>query len=303
MLASCVTPLLTATNAAAISSSAASLSGSLDKLCAANGCSNAFIRGRLTDFYSHCAAELADPTNEAVRNMYDILYTVIPLKEVVCTKDADSNAYCVSALSRNATGGGSANAIGLSNLAAVKELAGSTTTPEQYAAGHLSASSLKLVTGLESEPLVKRAPSAVTTDSDGTYPNATTYRLTNLPYLFLQPSDPASLLCSSCAKAVFSAYADWETQTTYALGLSESPILGGQAAIWEAAAKTCGTTWINNIVNAATSSGASAAGNGTAAAGGAKGMGGVGLSGAGRSSVLSGGLVALVGAATAVFLL
>ena len=290
-------PLLTATNAAAISADTSALASSLDKLCAANGCSNTFIRGRLTDFYGNCSVELADPSQEAVRNMYDILYTVIPLKEVVCTKDATSDAYCVSALSHNASAATTAgstgnNTIQLSNAAA-KTVADATTTPEQYAGAHLSAPSLKLITG-ESAALVKRAP-AVTTGSDGTYPNATTYRLTNLPYLFIQPSDPAAVLCSSCAKAVFSAYAEWETQTTYALGLSESPILGGQAAIWEAAAKTCGTTWINTIVNAATSSGASAT-NGTAS------VGGNGLSGAGRSTGLSAGLVALAGLATAAFL-
>lgn len=301
-LSACVTPLLTATNAAAISSNASSLATSLDALCAAEGCSNTFVRGRLTDFYGNCSAELADEGQTAVRSMYDILFTVVPLKEVVCTKDADSGSYCVSALSANGTAAASSSStsngtaaatngtnVVLSNAAAVQ---GSSASPAQFAGAHLSVGSLASTFALSAAKRALAPSSAVTTGSDGTYPNATTYRSTNLPYLFIQPSDPASVLCSSCAQAVFTAYAGWETQTTYALGLAESPILGGQADLWAAADSTCGSTWIAGIVNAATDQGATASSVGGSGA----------LSGAGRSAVLSAGAVVLAGAAAAVAL-
>jgi hypothetical protein len=78
-------------------------------------------------------------------------------------------------------------------------------------------------------------------------PNTTTYRTTNLPFLFLQPSFTSSQLCTPCTREVMVAYIKWESAVPYALGLSASPILGGQIELWNAINSTCGTTFINAI--------------------------------------------------------
>jgi hypothetical protein len=45
------------------------------------------------------------------------------------------------------------------------------------------------------------------------------------------------------------SYIKWESKQPYALGLSQSPILGGQSALWSAIGSTCGTGYVNAITS------------------------------------------------------
>lgn len=256
-------------------SNATSLSTSLKKLCAANGCSATTLRSKLTQFYGNCTDELNGPEgsyDETVRGIYDILYVVHPLKEVVCTKDATSGEYCVTALSSNVTTSVANSTISSNSNATVISaivIPNEVDTPEHVAAQYLS-----VQYSPETAPaFVKRAEFATTTTAANasssaiTYPNSTTYRNTNLPYLFIQNDSAASVICSSCAAAVFSAYATWEINTPYALGLSASPILGGQSSLWKGATGTCGSTWTNKIQAAAIGSSADDSSTGSSSSG------------------------------------
>lgn len=45
------------------------------------------------------------------------------------------------------------------------------------------------------------------------------------------------------------SYIKWETAFPYALGLSQSPILGGQSELWNAINATCGPTYVKAITS------------------------------------------------------
>ncbi|KAL7410153.1 hypothetical protein BDY24DRAFT_344424, partial [Mrakia frigida] len=258
-LAQCVTPLLTATTQAANANSSTALTQSLTSLCATTACDDTTIRTKLSQFYGACSVELNGAEgeyDETVREIYDLLYVVQPLRSVVCTKDETTKAFCVQSLSA-----------ALSANSTSTTTTGTSTNATAFAAHHLSIEGPSVASfskrSSSSNQLVSRADSTDTT----TYPNSTTYKTTNLPYLFLQPTSPLSALCSSCAKAVFTAYAEWEYRTPYALGLSASPILGGQAALWKGAQETCGATWVNAIQTSAVGSEEAAAAVGGSSSG------------------------------------
>lgn len=276
-----MTPLLKATTQAANANSSAALTTSLTKLCAASPCSDTTIRTKLSEFYGACSTELngqEGETVESVREIYDLLYVVQPLREVVCTKDNSTQAFCVQSLATS-LGSSSSSSNETANASLKANNVVLTKSPESFAALHLSIET-------PSNPFGKRSVLHARADAAVSYPNATTYRTTNLPYLFLQPSSPLAALCSSCAKAVFTAYASWEYRTPYALGLSASPILGGQAALWKGAEATCGSTWIGGVQTSAIGS------EGAAAVGGSSGSG-AGTSGAERELVVKGVVVAM----------
>ncbi|CED85086.1 hypothetical protein [Phaffia rhodozyma] len=256
VLSNCVTPLLTTTNAAAMSTNSTTLTSSLTKLCSANGCSETFIRTKLSYFYGNCSAELTAGADDTIRNLYDLLYVVEPLRTVVCTKDDNTNEYCVTALGANTTTASTVSQNATIVVTNGTVLNTAVIQPEvAYNAAYLSVNTLSTSSSSGSALSTRASKRASITKaidaSSAIYPNATTYKNTDLPYLFIQPTDPASILCSSCAKGVFTAYAAYESRMPYALGLSSSAILGGQGALWQAAIDTCGSTWVAGITNAA----------------------------------------------------
>ncbi|KXN83201.1 hypothetical protein AN958_01715, partial [Leucoagaricus sp. SymC.cos] len=102
-LTSCTKSLIEATQnfgpggSATSSPSTAEVTGAVDSLCtgsAANACPDSLIRGKLADFYSACSNELTSNPNQQLRNTYDVLYVLTPLREAICSKD-DSGKYCV----------------------------------------------------------------------------------------------------------------------------------------------------------------------------------------------------------------
>ncbi|KAG5641362.1 hypothetical protein DXG03_005390 [Asterophora parasitica] len=78
--------------------STAKIGSALSNLCSATvtaSCPESLIRGKISDFYSACTAELTSNPNADVINIYDVLYTISPLRAASCSKD-DSGNYCLT---------------------------------------------------------------------------------------------------------------------------------------------------------------------------------------------------------------
>jgi hypothetical protein len=221
----------------------------------------------LSQFYSACQAELTSSAgyNAQVRELYDILYVVNPLKGAVCSIDSANQEYCVNeilAIQSNSTGKTATNASTTSASAASASASGAANstvllanfaaealTPVQIAANNLYITVSSAASGIARRFLDQLNARQVQQSTFATVitPNSTTYRTTNLPFLFLQPSFTSSQLCTPCTREIMVAYIKWESAVPYALGLSASPILGGQLALWNAINSTCGTNYVNAI--------------------------------------------------------
>ncbi|WVR08993.1 hypothetical protein IAU60_006053 [Kwoniella sp. DSM 27419] len=266
-LSTCVTPLINATASFSPDSQANytedSINFTLAALCKKQaGCSDSTIRGWLADFYSQCYTELTSTTeyNSDVRKLYDILYVVNPLKGAVCSINSSNQEYCVNEIVANEKSGvnttapaHNGTAAGNNTLLVNFAAADSILTPVQVAAQNLyveiSAGASSLSKRLVDTVLSRRQQAQNVNMATVIAPNVTTYKSTNLPFLFLQPDMASSALCTPCTREVFVAYVKWETQVPYALGLKQSPILGGQSALWNAINSTCGQPFINAIMS------------------------------------------------------
>jgi len=98
---SCLNTVVTATKAFAPGTDitkiqASTLSSTLSELCGSSvGCSPTVLRTQLTKFYAACSAELTgDTVVDDVVAIYDILYTLYPIRQSVCTLD-DSQKPCL----------------------------------------------------------------------------------------------------------------------------------------------------------------------------------------------------------------
>lgn len=245
----CTAPLLSATQfytnasaaaknstAANTTSSADALTSSLSQLCASNtGCDSSLIRQYLSQFWTACDTELR-AENSQILAIYDVLYLLNPFHQAVCTRD-DANDYCVLNIA--------------SDTASENSTASTTAKRSLFGEdGHIK----------------KRQAVADSTVSGAELSSS------NIAFLFLQTTSDKDVMCSSCAKNVMASYISFETSIPYAIGLANSGILGNQANLYNAMAKTCGqdfTTSINQAAGTtafATVSGASRATIGTAAA-------------------------------------
>jgi hypothetical protein len=233
----------------------------LTTLCQSDGCADSAIRGWLSGFYSNCSAELTSSTayNAQVRELYDVLYVVNPLRSAVCAIDSGNQDFCVKSIvsgasnsSASASASGSAASASASGSGSVMLSSfASTWSPIQVAANNLYISipvaasditkrAVKMFSRQEQVADQQVFASIIT-------PNTTTYRNTNLPFLFLQPTMKQSTLCTPCTREVMVSYIKWETAFPYALGLSQSPILGGQSELWNAINATCGQNYVKAI--------------------------------------------------------
>jgi len=100
-LTGCTSAIISATSAygagVTTNHSQSEVQGTLNTICsssAASACPESLIRGKLTEFYPACSSELVGQPNDAVLSIYDVLYSITPLKSAICTKD-DSGKYCV----------------------------------------------------------------------------------------------------------------------------------------------------------------------------------------------------------------
>lgn len=69
----------------------------------------------------------------------------------------------------------------------------------------------------------------------------------NLPFLFLQPDSPKSILCATCAQKIMASYIQFETTIPYAIGLANSDILKSQSPLYKAGQSTCGKGWASKV--------------------------------------------------------
>lgn len=304
-ISSCIQPLINATASfsplSTVNLSSSDIDWSLAAICRGSaGCSDASIRSWLSRVQAACGAELTGASpNAQVRELYDILYIVNPLKSAVCSIDSANQAYCVnqlraasSAPAANVTATGTGNATASANGTATNGTSNSTANalfasyavdlpaPVVFAAENLyiiinSAADLarRMLSQRQDAPGGARTSTNIPTVIT---PNVTTYRNTNLPFLFLQPSYPSAQLCTPCTREIMVAYIKWETQVPYALGLAQSPTLGGQIELWNAITGTCGANYVNAInaqVQQSTGSGNSSSAAGRNVVLGVQGMG------------------------------
>ncbi|CAE6488003.1 unnamed protein product [Rhizoctonia solani] len=193
------------------SGSASAVSHTVDSLCTSNTCNASIIRAKLTEFKDACSNDFA--TNEMVAKQYDIWYSLIPYKSAICAKD--TNAYCLLNIG---TSSGTNQNTRRSDVA--------------YAASHLT------------NAVHKRAQTVL-------MPNTDTYRNSHLMYLFVSPDMDQAQLCTPCAQQIISKYVAFETANPYALGLKQSPLLGGQSELWAAMQGKCSVDYMNQVKNIA----------------------------------------------------
>ncbi|BGP35875.1 hypothetical protein JCM10296v2_007727 [Rhodotorula toruloides] len=78
-------------------------------------------------------------------------------------------------------------------------------------------------------------------------PNSQTWSTLSLPFLFLTPSMPSSTLCTPCTRTILASYIAFESRMPYALGLANSPLLGGQGTLWTGVGEKCGSGFLEGV--------------------------------------------------------
>jgi hypothetical protein len=160
----------------------------------------------------------SNPNDDVIRT-YDVLYSLIPFKQAACTID-DNGKYCITEATSNTK-----------SDAVVVGTAKSTGSSLWESIGNLR----------------KRASD----QTPAIVPNVTTYQATNILFLFLEPSLATSALCTTCTRDVLTSYINFESQVPYAPGLTNSLLLAGQTALYNAIQKGCGSSFLSGAVQAA----------------------------------------------------
>ncbi|KAF4611474.1 hypothetical protein D9613_003907 [Agrocybe pediades] len=227
-LTGCLSALSKATSAFAPGSSttpsSAAVSSALDNLCddsVTNSCSDSVVRSQITQFYAACPDELVKNPVDSVVSIYDVLYTLTPLRQSVCSKD-DSDSWCVMAPSTT-----------------------SREVSESVGSSGLSTTELLALLYTDNSALKRRA------EVPAIVPNITTYHDTNLPFLFLKPDIDATALCTTCTRLVITNYVKFESDTPYAPGLTNSKLLDTQQPLYDAITQKCPADFLNGAVQAA----------------------------------------------------
>ncbi|PFH48850.1 hypothetical protein AMATHDRAFT_64531 [Amanita thiersii Skay4041] len=230
-LSSCTASLLAATKqfgpgGNATSASKTDILNAVNTICSpstSDACPESLIRGKLAEFYTECSTELTTNVNSGVRNIYDVLYTMEPLKDAVCSKN-DNDVYCLFQ-SKNS----SASPTGLRSAVSVQD-----------------SSLTGLLNSLVQQPsLERRAPTEAVT------PNMTAFRDSCLPFLFLKPDLDASDLCTSCTRQIFLSYTNFQLSVPYAPGLTKDSLLGCQLDLYNGIQNTCGANFLQTNIQAA----------------------------------------------------
>jgi hypothetical protein len=73
----------------------------------------------------------------------------------------------------------------------------------------------------------------------------------NLAFLFRTANMSSTALCTTCTRNIMSGYFNYESDSVYSPGLSNSQMLGGQTVLVSAIEKTCGANFLNGAVQAA----------------------------------------------------
>jgi len=189
-------------------------------------CPSTTVQSELTKFYGACMAELTSSPNTQVQLQYDVLYSIIPMQNAICTKD-DTGKYCVTEIGSNSTAPSS------STLSTVAQYLWTTVS---------NSVSVALAIG--------RRDTSVSNSTLIT-PNATTFAQNNILYLFLQPSLSSASLCQTCTRNILTSYITFESNVPYAAGLTNSPLLSTQTALYEGVQSVCGASFLSGAVEAA----------------------------------------------------
>jgi hypothetical protein len=229
----CTTPFTAALEqfAPGASSTSPSVTDALSTLCqsdAFSGCPQSTVTAQLGSFYAACSVELTSSPNDAVKSLYDVLYSLVPLRSAICSKD-DSGNYCATQLS-NSSSTGSVNIVD-------PEKSQQQTLLQQY-----------LYSTTDGGAALRRDVSNTTS---ALVPNTTTYQNTNLLFLFLSPDMPASELCTTCCRNIITPYITFESSCPYALGLSNSLLLSGQVPLYNNITSKCGSSFLSGALQAA----------------------------------------------------
>ncbi|KAI9571947.1 hypothetical protein HD554DRAFT_2070528 [Boletus coccyginus] len=230
-LIACTTPFTTALQQfapGASGASSATIDSALGTLCqsdAFSACPQSTVTNQLGAFYAACEAELTSNPNQSVKTTYDVLYALVPIREAICSKN-DSGDYCVTQLSNSSNAG----VVALADPGA----------SQQHA---LLTDFLYTTTG--SGAVVRRGVS----DATALVPNTTTYKNTNLLFMFLDPS--TSIPCTTCTRNIITPYIDFESACPYGPGLSNSLLLAGQVSLYNNITTDCGSGFLSGAVQAA----------------------------------------------------
>jgi len=225
----CLSALMNVTSAFAPGSPAPSSSAvksALTNICTdtvASTCSESLIRTNITAFYAACPAELTTNPNQSVIKIYDVLFSLLPFRSSVCSKD-DYGNWCVQ--------GPSATAREVDN----EDVDGSSVgMPE-----------LMALLYIKNNGALRRRD-----DLGAIEPNFTTYQDNNLPFAFFTPKLNATQLCVTCARLVLTSYIQFESNVPYAPGLNNSLLLSTQSALFNAVQSKCPANFLNGAVQAA----------------------------------------------------
>lgn len=185
--------------------------------------------------YSACGSDMTGSNSASVLRIYDVLYTLLPMRNAVCTKD-DSGNYCVLS-------------VGASTSSASASALASSDGSKAASSGPSDASNL--VKQVMDNLYMPGSAFSKRDDSSLLVPNTTTFSLSYLPFLFLSASTPSSTLCSTCTRNVITAYTAFEQASPYALGIANSPLLNEQTALYDAVQSSCGSSFLSGAVQAA----------------------------------------------------
>jgi hypothetical protein len=221
---SCLTSLLPALSAYGPGGStpppnATAIAASLDSFCALPSCPDTVFRSNLAAFQSACSNELmTSGSNQNVIQIYDALYTLIPLQDVVCLKD-ENGKYCV-----------------LESTTAAAP--GNTTSDIVDRSDHETTN-------------IQRRDNSTSNSTQAYSPNEETWTMNNIAFLLLQPSESTQVLCSSCTRQILGTYITFESDAPYAPGLAQSTLLSNQPALYNAVESQCGSAFLGGAVQAA----------------------------------------------------
>jgi len=254
-ISNCLSTLVNATSefspSSTTSHSDSALNTTLTALCGSSGkCDETKIRAQLASFYTACQTDLlGDTANDRVQKTYDILYALLPLRNAVCAKDPDTKKYCVQEIHVS----DSSSSVGKALIADNSAPSGLHVTPETL---NLLGSNLYTPDTPDNSDyhlgvVGRRAVRPRDNTTSALVPDTKTWRDTSLIYLFISPEYSAAQLCTPCTKAVLSAYVKFEAATPYAMGLTNSILLGDQLNLWNNLTAKCNTTFTGDILSSA----------------------------------------------------
>lgn len=159
---------------------------------------------------------------EDVRNIYDVLYSLLPLKESVCSKD-DSGNSCVngpSTSTRDFDEDSDKSPFGLSDILALFYIK------------------------KDNGALMRRDQLDIT-------PNFTAIYEANILFVFFSSNLTASQLCVTCLRQILTAYINFESSVPFAYGINNSVLLSSQPALYTAVQDKCPQNFLSGAVEAA----------------------------------------------------